>query len=145
MSENQIAPGEKSLQRGKLLWQQSQVDLKSAWKKWKGGQFLESSCLSLQASINALSAVCTLNGIFQYPNFSPMRMSALCVEKDPRFERLQEACMALEEVQEADPFSDVSTPIAGKEGSRACYDHGEAVITLVKGYLKDNRGRFFSP
>ena len=138
-------PSADTLRRARVFWQQSRQDLKAAKGQLRLGGSLESGYLSLQAALNALSAVCYLSGHVQLPQSSTMHMLALCREADPRFAMLEEACMALEEAAEQNPFAPPRDVDEGKRAAKARYEQGSAIVQAVQTYLKDNRKRFFAP
>lgn len=133
------------LRRARAYWEQSGVDEREAWLRWKAGDHLTSGYLSLQGAINALLAVAHLQGHAQLPTHSPAQLAGICAEADPRFGELTAACEALEAVQERSPFDRERDAAAEQAQARACYDHGVRVRGTVKAYLKENRRRYFSP
>lgn len=141
----QAAPTPEALRRAKVFWQQARQDAKSAAKKRRAGDHLESGYLSFQAAINALTVVCYLQGTFQVPNYSATKMASLCQDVDARFAALGPACAALEEVQAHSPFQPAAEPAVLAELSRASLEHGQAVVETVRGFLKEHRRRFFAP
>jgi hypothetical protein len=138
-------PSPEALRRAQVFWQQAQQDVKSAAKRHQAGKHLESGYLSFQGAINALTVVCYLHGRFQVPNFSAVKMASLCQDLDARFEALQPACVALEQVQEHSPFQPAAEPAVLVELSRASLAGGRTVLETVRGYLKEQRRRFFAP
>ncbi|MCZ6531574.1 MAG: hypothetical protein O7A08_01265 [SAR324 cluster bacterium] len=134
-----------SLHRARVFWEQSQQDLKTAKRQQRAGAFLDGRYFSLQAALNALSAVCHLQGHFQLPNASVLMLLALCRDVDPRFALLNQACTALEEAALQNPFVPGTDQGNGKAAGRDNLAHSEAVIKAVRGYLKDNRKRYFAP
>ena len=144
MSQPEAPPAE-SVRRARVFWEQSRQDLKSARGQQRAGAYLDGRFFSLQAAVNALSAVCHLHGHFQLPNSSVLQLLALCREADPRFELLDLACAELEQAAQQNPFAQgIATggeKAAGSAGLKQC----EAVVKAVRGYLKDNRKRFFAP
>ncbi len=142
----QPTPSGHALRQARLSWEQSRIDLGEAERKWRNGAYLECGYFSLQAAINALSAVCRLQGHFQLPNSSPEGLLALCEEADSRFQTLRETCRTLEETLEKDPFSQTPpTDEQEKSHARACLQGGKDVRKAVRSFLKDNRKRYFSP
>lgn len=139
------APTSQTARRAKLFWEQAGQDHKRAEKKHKAREHLESGYLSFQAALNALTVVCYLNGKFQLPNFSAVRMAALCADIDPRFEALREPCAALEAVQQRSPFDTAPDAADLAELSRASLEHGTQVLDAVRRYLKDQRQHAFAP
>ena len=138
------APSDATLHRAQVLWSQSGEDLKAA-KAIRRENGLQSAFLSLQSAVNGLSAVCHLNGHFHLPMGSPAHLMALCAEADGRFGDLAGPSSRLEEAMESNPFDPKRNPKADAELGRHCLDEAKRVHQLVKAYLKDNRGRFFSP
>ena len=64
-----IAPSARSLQRAKVMWEQSNDDLRTARDLQNSNP--ELSCLqSVQAAINALSSLLEAQGFFQLPSYS---------------------------------------------------------------------------
>lgn len=141
----QDSPSPETLRRARLFWEQSGQDLKDAGQRLRAGANLESGYYSLQAALNALSAVCTLHGHFQLPQSSTLHMLALCRAADPRFARLDEACTALEEAAAQNPFAPNPGTDGGKAAGKARLSQSNEIIKAVRGYLKDNRKRFFAP
>ncbi len=139
------APTPQTVRRAKLFWEQAGQDRKNAEMKHKAREHLESGYLSFQAALNALTVVCYLNGKFQLPNFSAVRMAALCADIDPRFEALREACAALEAVQQRSPFDAAPDAAVLAELSRTSLERGAQVLDAVRLYLKDHRKHAFAP
>jgi HEPN domain-containing protein len=137
-------PSRELVRRARLFWEQSEADLKSAWQRWKAKAYLDSSFLSLQAALNALSTVCYLNGQVRIPNFSAVQLGSLCRELDPRFAAVEEACRELETVQGKNPYAP-EAPETERAHSRLCYRQSDAILREVRGYLKSNRQRYFAP
>ena len=138
-------PSPETARRARVFWEQSRQDLKGARRQLRAGAYLDSGYASLQAALNALSAVCYLQGHLQLPQSSPVRMLALCRAAHPRFGELEEACMALEEAAEQNPFAPAKDADGGKAAGKARLAQSGAVVKSVRAYLKDNRGRFFAP
>lgn len=138
-------PTTRTVEQARRMWEQSGADLKAARSNLRRRDYLQSAFLSLQASINGLSAVCFLNGHFQLPAGSPPHLMALCAEADPRFAELPGTCPGLDEAMESNPFHPERDPAHEKALARQCREEGERVLKLVRGYLKDNRERFFAP
>ena len=137
-------PSEQALRRAKLFWDQAEQDTRAAKDKLKRAP-LESAYLSFQAALNALTVVCYVNGRFQLPNFSTTRMAALCVELDPRFETIREACEALEAVQQHSPFAAEPDSVALAALGKSSFEHSARVVEAVRAYLREHRERFFAP
>ena len=72
-------------------------------------------------------------------------MLALCRAADPRFARLDEACVALEEAAGQNPYAPTQDADGGKAVGKARLGQSGEIIKAVRGYLKDNRKRFFAP
>jgi hypothetical protein len=138
-------PSPQAVRRARLFWEQAAQDHGAARDKQRGHAPLEAAYLSFQAALNALTAVCYLNGRFQLPNFSTARMAALCAEVDGRFEAILAACEALEAVQERSPFDAAPDAAALDALGKASVGHGTQVLEAVRGYLKEHRKRFFAP
>ncbi len=138
-------PSAESIRRAQVFWEQSGEDLKAAKAELKRRDFLQSSFMSLQAAVNALSAVCHLHGHFQLPPGNPGQLAALCAETEPRFTEWVDACPALEEAMERNPFDPHRDPEEEAVLGRRCLAEVEPLLRLVKSYLKENRARFFKP
>lgn len=145
MAEFPPAPSPQTIRRAKLFWEQAAQDQESARRKQRDAAPLEAAYLSFQAALNALTAVCYLHGRFQLPNFSALRMAALCTELDGRFEKISSACEALEAVQERSPFDAAPDAAALDTLGKASVDHGARVLEAVRAYLKEHRRVFFAP
>ncbi len=130
------------MRRGGAYWAQGRADLKEARARLRKGRPLDSAYMSLQAAINALSAVCYLNGVARIPNHGAQALLALCAEADGRFDALVEDCAVLETVQERNPHDPEADAAEEARFAASCHGHGEAVIRMVKGYLKEHRRRF---
>lgn len=144
-SSNAESPSAETLRRARVFWRQSGEDLKGAKGKLRAGAYLDSGYFSLQAALNALSAVCYLHGHVQLPQSSTLRMLALCRAADPRFHELDGACMALEDAAGQDPFAPPKEADGGKAASKARLQQSTAIIQAVRAHLKHNRKRFFAP
>jgi hypothetical protein len=141
----QSAPSPQVLRRARLFWEQAILDGRSARDKHKASAHLESGYLSFQSALNALTAVCYLNGRFQLPNFSAVQMAGLCAEVDGSFDAIGEACAALDAVQQHSPFDAKADPAALANLSRESLAHGAHIVAAVRTYLKERRKRFFAP
>lgn len=136
---------EEAIRRARLFWEQSQADLKEARRLLRGKAYLESSFLSVQASLNALTGVCYLQGQFRVPNHSVQSLAGLLAGVDGAFQGLGDPAAALEEAQELNPFSADRDLADEQRRARLYYGHSDAILSTVRGYLKRNRRRFFSP
>jgi HEPN domain-containing protein len=138
-------PSPQTLRRAKLFWEQAGQDHRAARERQRAGAPLEAAYLSFQAALNALTVVCYLNGRFQLPNFSTVRMAAQCAELDARFEAVRESCETLEAVQERGPFDAEPDPDALAALGKASLAQSDQVVEAVRAYLKEHRKRFFAP
>ena len=138
-------PSTETLRRARMFWEQSGQDLKEARRQQRAGAFLDSGYFSLQAALNALSAVCILHGHVQLPQASAQHMLALARAEDPRFNQLGDACMGLEEAAGQNPFAASRDADGGKAAGKVRLEQSNAIIKTVRAYLKDNRKRFFAP
>ena len=138
-------PSPETIRRARVFWEQSAEDLKSARALLKRKEFVQSSFLSLQASLNGLGAVCHLHGHYQLPTGGPARLLGLCAQADPRFGEAMAGFPALERVVEQEPFSPERRPEQEAALGKECLAEGERLLKLVKGYLKEHRARFFAP
>jgi hypothetical protein len=143
--ESPVVPSAETLRRARLFWLQSLQDLKEARRLLRAGAILHSGYASLQAALNALSAVCYLQGHVQLPQSSTMHMLSLCQGAHPRFESLAGACAALEEAAEQSPFAPQPEAVDGAAAGKARLEQSSEIIDTVRAYLKDNRKRFFAP
>jgi len=136
---------QETIRRSRLFWEQSRQDLQEAKGYLRREAFLESGHLGFQAAINALSAVCMLQGHYRLPNTTPLLLLDLCREADRRFADLDDPCQALEEAAGGSPFAE--HPPTGDAKAKAV-DHlreSERILAAVRGYLKENKKRFYSP
>lgn len=136
---------EHTVQRARVLWQQSRQDLREAKRHLRRGEPLESSFFSLQGALNAMTCVCSLNGELRLPSHSPTQMAGLCAAVDERFASIAAACEALESVSERSPFAPDRDAADEREHGRLCHAHAQAVLDAARGYLKQNSRRFFRP
>ena len=139
------APTAEALRRARLFWEQGQADLKEAQRLLRARSHLESSYLSFQAALNALTCVCYLHAEFRVPNFSPQRLLAVLQGYEPDFARLEAAAQALEAAQALNPFAAERDATEEQRQSRLYYDHSDSILEAVRGYLRTHRRRFFSP
>jgi len=145
MTEPAQAPTAEALRRARMFWEQSQADLKEARSQLRKRANLDSSFLSFQAAINALTSLCYLHGEYRVPNFSTTQLAAKLQGYDPHFEQVEDAARALESVQELNPYRDDRDEAEERKLAKAYYDHGNAILKTVRGYLKTHRKRFFTP
>ena len=99
--------GSTLLSRALLFQEQSSVDLRTAKRFLNEGKYLDSVFQSVQASVNALSAVGYAHGQAQLPSASPIRLLQFCMQFNPKFEELHTACGFLEEATQANPFDEI--------------------------------------
>lgn len=138
-------PSPEAVRRARAFWEQSRQDLKEARRKLNSKSYLDSSYLSLQAAINSMMSVCYLNGEFRVPNFSTIQLAGRLEGFDARFRAIAPHCRALEEVQGRSPYDPARDEADERSQSRLNYAQGDAILKAVRGYLKENRKRFFSP
>lgn len=138
-SPTPAVPSPRAVRRARLFWEQAHRDHRAARDKQRRRAPLQAAYLSVQAALNALSAVSYLNGRFQLPNFSTARMAALCVELDGRFEAILSACESLEAVQERSPFDATQDAAALDALGAASVEHSTRVLDAVRMYLKEHR------
>ena len=138
-------PTSEAIRRARTFWEQSQTDLKEARRRMRAKSYLDSSFLSFQASINALTSVCYLHGEYRVPNHSTARLAALLQGFDDHFEPVQAPAQALEAVQELNPYAAERDETEERRISRVHYDHSDSILKSVRRYLKIHRRRFFAP
>jgi HEPN domain-containing protein len=138
-------PTPHALRRARTFWEQSQADLAEARRKLRARAWLDSSYLSYQASLNALTCVCYLHGEYRVPNFSTLQLAVKLQGFDPAFARVEPAAQALEAAQNLNPYAPERDEADEQRQSRLYYDHGATILKAVRGYLKAHRARFFAP
>ncbi|MDH4120159.1 MAG: hypothetical protein OEV94_00420 [Deltaproteobacteria bacterium] len=147
-------PSPETLRRCRLTWEQTQAD----WKQARGlsrGEPIQACFLAVQAAANALWVVCRLNGLLLVPLHDLGEMLNLAGESDPRFLALTDQVSSLREAVELDPFAPPGSPAAGPTETQAqpdlhalagkCLVESAEVLEGVRGYLTDNKKRFFKP
>jgi HEPN domain-containing protein len=134
-----------ALRRAQVMWEQSGDDLRAAKRKLREREPLDASFFALQAAVNALAAVARLSGEFQLPHHSPMQLLGFCADADDRFAALHEPCVALEAVQEQDPFRGEESAEALTRQGKAALAHATTVHKTVRAFLKTHRKRYFAP
>jgi HEPN domain-containing protein len=142
-----IAPSARSLQRAKVMWDQSNDDLRTARDLQNSNP--ELSCLqSVQAAINALSSLLEAQGFFQLPSYSAVELLDLCVQQNANeLESTRSACYILDSSLERDIFGNTQqknirfTPPYAK----TCQGAARQIHEAVRRYLKNNRDLFFTP
>ena len=142
-----IAPSERSLQRAKVMWDQSNNDLRTARDLQTCNP--ELSCLhSVQAAINALSSLLEAQGFFQLPTYSAVELLDLFVKQNGNeLESTRSACYILDSSLERDVFGNTQqknirfTPPYAK----TCQEATRQIHEAVRRYLKTNRDLFFNP
>ena len=142
------APSEDTIRRARTFWEQSRLDLAEARRRLRAGEGLDASYFSFQAAINALTSLCYLHGEFRVPNHSTTQLTARLQELAPEFGEtpvLAEAAAALEAVQGMTPYAPQRDADEERRRGRLYYDHGSAILSAVKHYLKRHRKRFFAP
>ncbi len=139
------APTPETLRRARLFWEQGQADLKEARRLMRARSCLDSSYLSVQAALNALTCVCHLHAEFRVPNFSPLRLLAVLQDFDPGFAALEGAAQALEAAQALNPFAAERDAAEEQRQSRLYYDQSDLILGAVRAYLRTHRRRFFAP
>ncbi len=140
------AESPRSIQRGKISWEQAQSDLQTA-KSFLKSSPGKSSLLSAQAAVNALSSVLEAHGYFQLPTFSAVELVGECVNLDSNFESIRSACYVLDGTIERDMFGMQHTETIRFTPSfaKSCFKSSEQVIKHIKAYWKQNKDRFFTP
>ena len=141
-----IAPSVRSLQRAKVMWEQSNDDLRTARDLQNTNP--ELSCLqSVQAAINALSSLLEAQGFFQLPSYSAVELLDLCVQQNANeLESTRSACYILDSSLERDVFGNTqqknirfTSPYA-----KTCLGAARQIHEAVRRYLKKNRDLFFT-
>ena len=138
------APSPETIRRAAVFWEQAQEDIKAAKSARNSGEHLQSGFFSLQAAINALSAVCHLQGHYRLPP-SVDELLRLCVTADPLFAKMIGDSEGLVQVAERNPFTPGGSPADDAAESKRCLQEAKTVLRAVRAYLKKNRGRFFPP
>lgn len=138
-------PSADGLRRARTFWEQSQADLKEARRRMRARAYLDSSYLSYQASLNALTTVCYLHGEYRVPNHSTEQLAAKVEALVPHLAPVEEPAQALEAVQELNPFAPDRDAAEERRQSRLYYDHSDSILKAVRAYLKAHRKRFFAP
>lgn len=139
------APGPDALRRARNYWEQSGEDCKDAGQRLQHRNWLDASYLHYQSAVNALICVCHLHGKFRVPANSAVQLAASCAGEEPRFAGLREACGELEEVLQRGPYDAGRDPLEEERLANRCQAHAGIVRDTVRGYLKDNRKRYFKP
>ena len=135
-------PSPETIRRAQLFWQQSGDDLRAAKRSLRQGSTHPSCFLSLQAAVNGLSAVCQLRGRFQLPATAS---ELLAIAGDSRFAALTGECPGLDSVADQNPFAPGRVAEDEAALGEQCLAESRAVLAAVKGYLKENRERYFAP
>ena len=92
-------------ERSKTYLIQSKLDLKEARISFRQEDLVQSAFLSVQAGVNALTAICLAYGQPQLQGPSPQKLFQLCMEFDPElFGTLQTPCESLERASSIEPF-----------------------------------------
>ncbi len=138
-------PSPETLRRAQAYWQQGQADLKEARRHRRARAHLESAYFSFQAAVNALVSVCYLEGHYQVPTHSVLRLTGLLQGHDERFAALQAAAESLEGAQQLNPFAAERDAAQEQAQARLYYDQSAAILDAVRAYLKVHRKRYFSP
>jgi HEPN domain-containing protein len=122
------------------MWEQANLDLNNAAELTRNQP--EISCLqSVQAAINALSAVLEAQGFFQLPAYSSVELLDLCVrDLAPELEKVRSACYVLDSSMERDVFGNAqqknirfTTPYA-----KTCHQSAKQVCDAVRAYVESS-------
>ena len=137
---------ERSIRRGKISWEQSQVDLKLA-KSFVTSSPQKSCLLSVQASINAISSILEVQGHFQLPAFSCVELLDKTISHLKELEGIRSQCYFLDSMLERELIvyekqKNISFTVAY---ARACYRAGQNVLRTVRIYWKENTSRLLDP
>jgi len=137
---------ERSIQRGKVSWEQSKEDLEMAKSMIKTHP--DTSCLlSSQAAINALSSILQAHGHFQLPSYSSTEMLNQCSSLSPEVEEVRSQCAVLDSSLNRDLFGHTSpkniqfTPAY----ARTSFEASSKILKIIRAYWQENRQRFFDP
>lgn len=128
------------LRRAKLFLEQAGADLKEAQRHLRKGAALESGYLSLQAAMNAMSALAHAHGDYRLPSHSPARLAqhlcdgplALAPDDEAGRTPWLDPAAALEAVQMRGPFDATRDPAAEKAEAAAHLEYAGALLKLVK-------------
>ena len=139
------SPSPDTLRRARNYWEQSGADHKDAGRRLKLHDCLDASYMDYQSAVNALICVCILHGELRAPANSAVQLAVLCAGEEPRFSRLQEACGELEAVLQRGPYDPGRDAGEEERLAQQSHAHAKAVRDTVRGYLKENRRRYFKP
>ena len=139
------SPSPDILRRARNYWEQSGEDCKDAGRRLQQHHWLDASYLDYQSAVNALICVCYLHGEIRVPANSAVQLAALCAADAPRFAELEEACAELEDVLQRGPYDAGRDPGEEERLAQSCRTHADTVRNTVRGYLKENRKRYFKP
>ena len=137
---------ERSIQRGKVSWEQSKEDLGMAKSMIKTHP--NTSCLlSSQAAINAFSSILQAHGHFQLPAYSSTEMLNLCSSISFVVEQARSQCAVLDSALNRDLLGNASpkniqfTPAF----ARTSFEASRKIHKIIRAYWQENRQRFFDP
>lgn len=142
-----IAPSARSLQRSRIMWEQSQDDLRTARDLQR--EHPELSCMqSVQSAINALSVILEAQGFFQLPAYSTVELLDLCVQQGAStLESIRSSCYVLDSSLERDVFGNTQqknirfTPPYAK----TCHGAARQIHTAVRDHLQQHPDLYFAP
>ena len=131
---------ERSIQRGRISWEQSQDDLAQA-ESFIKTEPQKSCLLSVQASINAISSVLEAQGHFQLPAFSNVELLDKCIQHFEELEKIRSQCYVLDSSLERDVMghSKQKKPHFNVPFARTCHKSSKIVIDAVRIYWKANQ------
>ena len=144
-SESGEAPSEETLRRARAHWEQAGEDLRQARRALGKGDPVQGGFMSLQAAQNALRVPCLLHGHVMPPLHSPAALAALLGAEIPELAALGAPCGALEEAQGLNPFAAQRDTGEEREQAARALEQAEAVLGLIKTYLKNRKRRYFAP
>ena len=141
-----IEENERSINRGRISWEQSKEDLEMAKSFIKTNP--DTSCLlSNQAAINAFSSILHAKGYFQLPAYSSTEMLNLCSSVISEIEDAREHCKVLDSSLNRDLLGQVRQKNISFNSAfaKTSYKASQEIQKIIKAYLKQNKDRFFEP
>ena len=129
--------------RAMVYLQQSSLDLKEAKRLFLRDELVSSVFHSVQAGVNALTAVSLAGGRTPLSGASPTRLLQACVEKDQGFLLLAEPCQQMEQASGINPFGTAAAPpVISKEQTLELLEAARAIFFKADQSLMDHKSFF---
>ena len=123
-----------------IYWKQSASDLKSSKFSLLLRKYSKSSMLSVQAAMNALTALCIANNRYQNPTYNLSELLLVSCKFYEKLDVLKEICQEMDQIQEMTPFTEAKRQgkLMDKQTAKKMPPKAKKVQEACKQIIKEN-------